>query len=250
MKIRELREFTRESLKYHQKTAWFMAFSCPAVWLIMKLIPDSMAAALIMQKKALPAEIFFSRDSFWTIFLLLWNLLEFCILVPMLCSVGGWFSERLGFSGKRYRQGKFLLKSLWFFGKIQIIRFLMLMPFVLACVLISQTFQKCVFAEDAGIWLFLTVQCIAAAFWTGIYYLRFCVNLTAVPFLFLENPEISALKAVRLSGKILDGQFRKLFLILCTGGTLPRTVTMLILYLQIRIREYLQEVSRKSLTFS
>ena len=244
MKIRELREFTRESLKYHQKTAWFMAFSCPAVWLIMKLIPDSMAAALIMQKKALPAEIFFSRNIFWTTFLIFWNLLEFCILIPMLCSVGNWFSEQLGFSRRRYR--KFRIKSLWFFGKIQFIRFVVLMPFVLACVLSSQTFQKCAFAEDAGIWLFLTVQCIAAAFWTGIYYLRFCINLLAVPVLFLENPEIPALKAVKLSGKILDGQFRKIFLILCAGGTLPRTLTMLILYLQIRIREYFQEYPQKA----
>ena len=243
MKFRELRAFTKETLKANQKTAWFMAYSLPAVWLIMKLIPDSMAGVLIFQKQVLPKDVFFYHDHFWMLFMLLWNLLTFCILTPMLCAVCGWFSGQAGFGRVKYHfgYGKFYWKALYFFGKIQSIRFLMLFPFVLACYLTVRAFEKSALMEEAGIWLFLTVQCLIFAFWTGLYYLRFCVSLSAVPFLFLENPEISALKAVRLSGTMLSGCHRNLFLILGTGLTLPRIVTMLILFLQIRIREYLQE---------
>ncbi|MBE6875979.1 MAG: hypothetical protein E7496_04525 [Ruminococcus sp.] len=251
MKLQEISAFAGYSLKGQRKTARFMAFSYLAVWLMMKTIPDLTAGALIFREEILPADIFFSRNMFWMAFIILWNMLNFCILTPMLCAVCGWFSEQLGFGRKKcfFGRGKLYWKSLWFFGKIAVIRFLMLFPFVLACWLAEKTFEKSAFMEDAGIWLFLTTQCIVVAAWTGILYLRFCSNLMAVPFLFLENSDISALKALKYSGRILEGRHRKLFLILCTGLTLPRTVTMMTLYLQIRIREYFQE-QEKCLTFS
>ncbi|MBR0485817.1 MAG: hypothetical protein IJJ69_13750 [Oscillospiraceae bacterium] len=251
MKLRELRTFSVESLKGQRKTAWFMAISYPAVWLIMKAIPDCMAGALILRKEAFPADIFFSHGMFWMAFVILWNVLRFCILTPMLCSICGWFSCRLGFGRKKqfFGSGKLYWKSLLFFGKIEIIRFLMLFPFAGFCWFAEEAFAKSVLSEDAGIWLFLTIQCIVGTFWTGIFYLRFCVNLLAVPFLFLENPEISAWKAVMLSGKILERKHHKLYLIFCTGLFPARTVMMMILYLQIRIREFFQE-QQKYLTFS
>ena len=97
MKLQEISAFAGHSLKGQRKTAWFMAFSYPAVWLMMKTIPDLTAGALIFREEILPADIFFSRDMFWMAFIILWNLLNFCILTPMLCAVCGWFSEQLGF---------------------------------------------------------------------------------------------------------------------------------------------------------
>ncbi len=243
MKIQELRAFSGKILKTDRKTAWCMACSVPAVWLIMKLIPDSMAGMLIFRKQALPADVFFYRDNFWILFTLLWNMLTFCILTPMLCAVCGWFSEKAGFGKRKYHfsYGRFYWKSLWFFAKIQCIRFLILLPFVLACYLTVRAFGKAVFMEEAGFWLFLTIQCLVSAFWAGLYYLKFCISLCAVPFLFLENPDISAFRAVRLSENMLSGRYGKLFLIFGTGLTVPKTAAMLILFLQIRIREYLQE---------
>ena len=243
MKIQELRAFAGKILKADRKTAWCMAFSIPAVWLIMQLIPDSMAGVLILQKQTLPADVFFCRDNFWIVFILLWNILAFCILTPMLCAVCEWFSEKAGFKSIKchFEYGRFYWKSLFFFGRIQGIRMLMLFPFVLTCWLTVKAFEKAVFMEEAGLWLFLTIQCLVSAFWTGIYYLKFRLSLGAVPFLFLENPDIPAFRAVRLSDNLLSGSYGKLFLICGTGLTLPKTVTMLILFLQIRIREYLQE---------
>jgi len=251
MKLQELRAFAGNTLHGRKKTAWFMAFSYPAVWLIVKAVPDLIAGALIFRKEMLPADIFFGRNRFWMLFLWFWNLLGFCILTPMLCTVCGWFSGKLGFSRRKYisKGGKFYRKALWFFGKLEAVRFLMLFPFVLFCRLAGKAFEKSALSEDAGIWLFLTVQCLIFALWSGAFYLRFCVNLTAVPFLFLENPDIPARKAVKLSGRILEKKKAKLFLILFTGFGLSRTVAMLILYLQIRIREYFQE-QEKCLTFS
>lgn len=243
MKLQELRNFSRVSLRNCRRTAFFMAFSYPVVWLIMKAVPDYMAGALIFQTDTTPAEIFFSRNPFWRVFLILWNLLSFCILIPMLCSIGGWFSDKMGFEGKKrfFGNGKLYWKSLWFFGKIGIIRFLMLLPFMLACYLTGKAFAQAILVEEAGIWLFLMIQCFVLAFWMGLYYIRFCIGMSAVPFLFLDNPDIRALKAVSLSRRMLDGYHKKLFLILLTGITLPRAVSMLILFLQIRIREYFQE---------
>ena len=243
MKLQELRNFSRESLRNYRRTAFFMAFSYPAVWLVMKAVPDCMAGALIFRTETTSAEIFFSRNPVWRLFLILWNLLSFCILIPMLCSIGGWFSDKLGFTGKKrfFGNGKLYWKSLWFFGKIEVIRFLMLLPFVTACYLTVKAFEQAVLVEDAGIWLFLMIQCFILAFWTGVYYIRFCIGLSAVPFLFIEHPKISTFRAVSLSRRMLDGYHRKLLMILLTGITLPRTVSMLILFLQIRIREYFND---------
>ncbi len=243
MKLHELRSFAGTAFREKAGTARFMAFSFPAVWVIFKAVPDLMAAALIFRKQTAPAAVFFSRDVFWSVFLLLWNILSFCILIPMLCTVCAWFSEQLGFGRKKYffGHGKYYWKSLWFFGKVEFFRFVMLAPFLLSCFLTAGAFRKASVSPDSGLWVFLMIQCLAAAFWMGYFYLRFCAGLCAVPFLFLENPKISAFRAVKLSGNILHHQYRKLFLILLTGLFLPKTAAMLILFLQIRIREYFRD---------
>lgn len=243
MRMRELRAFTGESLRNHHKMAWFRAWSLPVVWLMIKSVPDLLAAALILKTETSPAELFFGRNPLWIVFTILWHMLGFCILMPMLCGMCGWFSHRLGLGKVQhfFRNRKLFWKGVYFFGQIECIRFLVLFPFMLFCFLAGKCFSQCALIEEAGLWLFLSVQCIISAVWTGIYYLRFCTGLCAVPFLFLENTEIPALRAVITSRKILAGQHRKLFLIICTGLFLPHTVTMLILFLQIRIREYAQE---------
>lgn len=243
MKLRELRRFSVESVRDCRKTAWFMAFSYPIVWLILRGISDAVAGALIFQTETTPKEVLYSQNIFWALFSLLWNLITFCILMPMLCSICAWFSGKLGFSRSRefYAHGKQYWKCLWFFGQVEIIRFFMLFPCMLSFWLMTKFFWKASLMEEAGIWLFLTIQCFVLGIWTGVFYIRFCVSLSAVPLLFLEYPEMPAIRAVITSRKILEKRHRKLFQIVLTGWTLPNIINMLILFIQIRMKEYFQE---------
>ena len=252
MMLRDLRKFSGEAFRYCRKTERSMAFSIPVVWLILKLVPDAMAGLLIFRTEITPKEVLFGENDFWALFGLLWNLLTFCMIIPMLCCVCAWFSEKLGFSRSREfsLKGKCYWKCLWFFGQVEIVRFFMLFPCVLSFWLMKKCFWKASFMAEAGIWLFLTIQCFVLGIWLGVFYIRFCVSLSAVPLLFLEYPDMPALKAVLTSGKILQRNHRKLFQIVFTGLTIPRITAMLILFLQIRMREYAQEKNcKKGLVF-
>ena len=77
MKLRELKKFSVASVKYCRKTAWFMAFSYPVVWLILRMVSDAVAGALIFQTETTPKAIFYSQNVFWALFSLLWNLFTY-----------------------------------------------------------------------------------------------------------------------------------------------------------------------------
>ncbi len=250
MKMRELRQFTRETIQRRPGKAWGIALLLPAVWLGMELIPDVLSGILWMKGLLLPERFFFSREPFWIGFLILWEILRFCIMTPVLCGVCSWFSSMLGFTGKivqPFRDCTFFWNSLRFFGMIRILEFFSLFPVIIACVLTVGAFQQSTMQDDAGFWLFLVIQCLCLCFWTAYFAIRFRVNLLATPLMFLEDPGrcvksvVSVWKVIRLSGKILEHQHGKLLLILLTNYQFRDFLTMLILFLQIRIREYLQE---------
>ena len=244
MRMQELHQFTKESLNKYYKTAWGMALFCPMIWLVMKFIPDILSGIVIKITPTTTSEIFFGKNQIWVLFAFLWELLSFCIVIPVFCSACSWFNWLLGFGKKKlhvFQDRYFFWHSIRFFGIIELIKFLVLIPFVLACILTVYAFRKSALQDDAGLWLFATVQGIVACIWTAIYYIKFLISLFATPFLFLEKHNRSVLQAIRLSRKLLDGQYIKLFLILVSNLFLPNQITMLVLFLQIRIREYLQE---------
>lgn len=250
MKMQELRQFTRETIQRKPGKAWSIAMLLPVVWVSMELIPDLLSGILWINGLLTPDRFFFSREPFWIAFLILWNVLRFCIMTPVLCGVCSWFSSMLGFTGKivrPFRDGRFFRNSLRFFGIIQILEFFSLFPFVFSCILTAGAFRESMKQEDAGFWLFLVVQCLCLCFWTAWLAVRFRVNLLASPLLFLEHPENSAdsvitvWQTVQLSARILEHQHGKLFAIFLTNYRFRDFLAMLILFLQIRIREYLQE---------
>ncbi len=126
---------------------------------------------------------------------ILWEIPIFCIMTAVICYVYDWLGKANGLAMHRIDL-QLWKKGLHFFGMLMLIRFLMLIPFMLTCLLTVQAFRQGILANDAGIWLFLTIQGMTAIFWTGVLYLKFCLDLLPVPFLFLENPDCSPWKAV------------------------------------------------------
>lgn len=244
MKLQELHSFTKSALQKYPKLAWGMAFLYPALWLLMKTIPDITAAALLNRTPAMTSDLFFGHNRIWVIFVMFWSLLRFCILTPVLCLVCSWFSKLAGFrqsTGSVIRNTSFMLHCIRFFGETALLRFLALLPFMLSCLLTVSAFQQMSSAGSAGVWLFIMTQALAAAFWTGLYYLHFCAKLVVLPFLFLENRHISVFHAIHTAGDVLHHQYRRLCLIFLTSFSLPRMLAMLTVFLQIRIRECQQE---------
>ena len=141
-----------------------------------------------------------------------------------------------------------------FFGMVSLLRWLLLTPCATLGILAYFALQKSMAMTESGILLFCAVQAITFLIWTVVFCIRFTVGLLAVPFLYLENPEISVFHAVRQSEKMLAGHHGTLFLLLLEylplmlpivtiPFVLPKVVTEVTLFLQIRMKEYAQEVS-------
>lgn len=244
MKIQELRQFARDSLHGNYKLAWGMALLYPVLWIVMEAVPDILAGMLWHANIMTSSELLFGKDWLWVLFAVLWEMLRFCIIIPVFCSACSWFSHLLGFGRKRmhvFRDRYFFWHSMRFFGMIEIMKFFVIFPLMLSGMVTVYAFQKSILQEDAGLWLFAVIQGIAVSIWIIIFYIKFCVSLLATPLLFLEKPDCPVFRTVGLSRKLLDGQYGKIFLILFSGLCLPNQVTMLLLFLQIRVREYLQE---------
>lgn len=244
MKIQELRQFTRETVQRAPGKAWANTLLLPVVWMSMKLLPDLLFVFSWENHIMTSRELFFGSNPFWAAFLILWELLSFCILTPIVCGVCSWFSSMLGFRKKpvhAFRDRKIFWQGMRFFGTLEILKFFVVFPFVLACVLTVGAFRKSLLQEDAGFWLFLVVQCLCLCIWTAVFAIRFWISLLATPLLFLENPRCKVWQTVKLSGKILEHQYQKLGLIFISNYNFRNMFMMLVLFLQIRIREYLQE---------
>lgn len=254
--IRELRQFSRKSLKGHYAAACGAAMLLLGIWLVLKLIPAFLAGILILNGTLTPGGLFFGRGRLWVMFAALWELVSFCILAPVRCGTRSWFLhlvelEQPGQERQFFRNGKAYCRGLYFFGTVALLRWLAALPFAGACLLTAEAFRQSTAFTEGGWWLFLAVQGIAAAFWAGWFYLRFCVSLAAVPYLFLEHPDMPVLEAVRISGRILSGRYGQLAAlvspyvpaaapVVTVPFLLPWLMTDLTLYLQLRIREYEQ----------
>jgi hypothetical protein len=220
------------------------AMLCPAMRLIHRLFPAFLAAFLIARGSMTPLELLLGRQPLWALFAVFWDIAGFCILVPVRCGVYSYFTSILGFPAAErvyFRSIRAYLRGICYFGCIALFRFMLLLPFAVASMGIYYALRCSAAAADGGLFLFIAVQCAAAALWSGIYYLHFCVGTAAVPLLFLQNPERSALAAVRMSCRMLKGSHWYLLLLTAEGILLPPyLMTSCILFLQIRIQEWLQ----------
>lgn len=254
--FRELHHFSRKSIKGHYAQACGTSFLLLGIWLILKLIPVLLAGVLLLNGSLTPGGLFFGRGRLWVLFMALWSMVSFCILAPVKCGARSWFShlvelEQPGQERKFFRSARAYGRGLYFFGVVAVLRWLAALPFAAACLLTAEAFRQSAGLTEGGLWLFAAVQGIAAAFWAGRFYVRFCVSLAAVPYLFLENPKRSVLQAVRDSGNMLSGKYSQLAAlvlpyvpaavpVVTVPFLLPCLMTDVTLYLQLRIREYEQ----------
>ncbi len=257
MFFRELHEFSRNSLKGHYSGAFRTALLCPFMELITGIVPLILGAVLIARGTMTPKGILMGSHAMWALFGVLWGILSFSILLPIRCGVGSWFTALLGMEKQKRKYfataGEFF-HAVYFFGMVSFMKWLLLTPASVAGILAYFALQKSIAVTESGILLFGAVQAVTVFIWTILFCIRFTVGLSAVPFLYLENPEISVFHAVKQSERMLAGHHGKLFLlilryvpimlpIVTIPFVLPNIMTDIILFLQIRMKEYAQEES-------
>ncbi len=256
MFYRELHHFSRRALKGRYTRAWSAAMLETLTRLGTALVPAVLSAVLIARGALTPAGLFFGTQRLWVLFTILWSLFAFCVRIPVLCGTCSWFThlvelELPGQERRFFRTVKAYCRGIYFFGTVSLLRWLAAMPLMAACVLTVLAVRQSAGLTEGGLWLFAAVQGLAAVFWTGWLYIRFCVGLAAVPYLFLMNPEVGVLPAVRASCRMLSHRHRQLavltvpYLPACLPVVtipflLPCLMTDITLYLQLRIREYFQ----------
>ncbi|MEE5992573.1 MAG: hypothetical protein V3G42_04965 [Oscillospiraceae bacterium] len=255
MFFRELHEFSRHSLKGHYLGAFRTAVLCPIVETVTGIVPLILGAILIARKSMTPKALLMGNHTMWVIFGILWGILSFSALLPIRCGVWSWFTALLGMEKQKRKYfattGEFF-HAMYFFGMIALLRWLILTPCAVAGILAYFALQRSIAVTESGILLFIAIQAMMLLFWTMVFWVRFTIGLLAVPFLYLENPEISVFRAVRKSEKMLAGHHKKLFALLLgylplalpivtIPFILPKIMTEVILFLQIRMKEYAQE---------
>ncbi len=255
MFFRELHEFSRNSLKGHYLGAFRTALLCPVMEIATGIVPLILGAVLIAKGTMTPKAIFMGNHAMWALFGLLWGIVSFSVLLPVRCGVWSWFTALLGMEKQKRKYfattGEFF-HAVYFFGRLSFIRWIALAPAGIAGILAYFALQKSTAVTESGILLFCAVQAMTIFIWTILFCIRFTVGMLAVPFLYLENPEISVFHAVRQSEKMLAGHHKRLFALLLgylplalpivtIPFVLPKIMTDVILFLQIRIREYAQE---------
>ncbi|MDE5564927.1 MAG: hypothetical protein K2I93_07205 [Oscillospiraceae bacterium] len=256
MFYRELHHFSRRALKGHYARAWSAAMLETLTRLGTALVPAVLSAVLIARGALTPSGLFFGTQWLWVLFTVLWSVFSFCVHIPVLCGTCSWFTHlvELEMPGQErcfFRTARAYCRGVYFFGTVSLLRWLAALPLAAACVLTGIAVRQSAGLTEGGLWLFAAVQGLTVIFWTGWLYIRFCVSLAAVPYLFLMNPKVGVLLAVRASRRMLFHRHRQLAALAVTylpaclpvvtiPFLLPCLMTDMTLYLQLRIREYLQ----------
>lgn len=256
MTIREIQCFSRQAVKGHYAAVLTASLLCPALRLLLKLVPCFLAAVLVACGVMTQRELLLGGVPQWAVLTYLWELLSFCILTPVQCGVCSWMSDFLGLGSKEedvfFRSAGAYCRGMAFFAGAALCRMLALLPFVLFAAGAVVSIRYGLAAADSGWHLFFCAQCICAAVWTGLRYLRFCVGMAAVPFLYLADPGMSPFRAVRQSQKLMRGRRRMLAAlwmrwlpmalpVVTIPFVLPYPMMNTTLLIQIRIREWIQE---------
>lgn len=256
MNFRELYAYTRRILHGNYGRAFAASSFYGTIWLVLKLAPCILAAVLIANGTLTMRMLLSGSPMLWVLFSVLWAVLRFCIMLPLRCGACAWFTELVGLNRSRCRRTFFrttgaYLRALWYFLRVEAMRFTAMLPFVLGVLGAGMAFQRSIGMADAGLPLFIAAQCLCVAAAGLVYYLRFCVGIAAVPFLYLEQPHGSPFAAVRHSRRMLHGRHALLILlvlghlpaalpVVTIPFLLPHLLTSCTLFLQIRMREWEQ----------
>lgn len=248
---RELHYFSRRALRGRYRAAWAAAMLGLTVRLAAWLCPAVLAAVLIRRGALRPEALFTSPH--WLLAAALWEAAAFCIRMPVQCGIRSWFTglTELEVPGQErcfFRTAGAYFRGVYFFGMTALLRFLAAAPLAGACVLTVLALRQSIGREEGVLWLFAAVQGAAAAFWAACWYVRFCVSLSAVPYLFLENPRRGVFRTIRLSRRMMAGYHGRFWSIVLPYAAipgiapllLPRLMTEITLFLQLRMREYAQ----------
>ncbi len=254
MNLRELYACTRRTMKGQYARIFGISLVYPLAWVFFKVMPCILAAVLISMDK-LPARALVAGGvPVWLLFSALWAVLRFGVLLPLRCATCGRLTALTGLERRKVSLKKLpcYFRAVWYFACVELLRLSVLLPVVLGLAGAGFFLHRSVGLAEGGIQLFLAAQCLCLAFAGLLYYLRFLLETAAVPFFWLEHPDISPIRAVRQSRAMLHGvRFHLLLhLLCCIPAVLPLVTIPFVmphfmvsgtLFLQVRMREWEQQ---------
>ncbi len=250
MNFRELRAYTKRTIRGRYCRVLRESLRYPAAWLFFRLVPCALAGLLIAKGCFTPKELFFGGIPLWTACSVLWAVLRFAVLLPLQCRTCSWFTDlvELGEARTFFTGTDTLLRAAWYFLRVELCRLTAVLPLALGLLGAEYAFRAAVGLPDGGLELFLTAQCLCMAAAGTVWYVRFCAGLAAVPYLFTADPDGSPFADMRRSGSILRGHYMQLLRLILgylpaalpvvtIPFLLPYLVTDYTLLIQICIRE-------------
>lgn len=250
MNFRELRACTKRTIRGRYRRVLRESLRYPAAWLFFRLVPDVLAGLLIAKGCFTPKELLFGGIPLWTAYSVLWEVLRFIILLPLQCRTCGWFTDltELGEERTFFTGTDALLRAAWYFLRVELCRLAAVLPLALGLLGAEYAFHEAEDAADGGFALFLTAQCLCLAAVGAVRYVRFCIGLAAVPYLFAADPNGSPFADIQRSCRVLRGHHAELLRlvlgylpaalpVVTIPFLLPYLVTDYTLFIQICIRE-------------
>ena len=255
MNLRELYACTRRTLKGQYARILGISLVYPLAWAFFRVIPCVLAGVLVFQEKLSARTLVAGGVPLWLLFSVLWAILRFGVLLPLRCGTCGRLTALTGLERSRpvnLRSLSGYLRAAWYFACVELLRLPALLPFVLGIAGAGFFLQRSVGLAEGGAMLFLAAKCFCLALAGLLQYLRFSIEIAAVPFFWLEHPRLSPFAAVRHAREMLRSVYPSLLLHLlcCIPAVLPLVTIPFVLpyftvsgtlFLQVRMREWEQQ---------
>lgn len=243
MKLRQIREYSKESLKGIRTEAFMMSLYIPAIVIFFRLFEICISSIVLYFGGFTPVELFSGTPLLWIIFDLICIFLKIIMLSAAIPTTVKKFSEILRTELPEQKYFNLFKKNFFSLIIIKIISVLSLMPAVLAGFLCI----KLIIIEK-GNFLFLSVHMITIMIISLFLWIWIMLGISALPFLISKHFETGIFRLVFISFKIMKKSrygllkiilFYFFYIIIPFGfiRALPEFFTSLTLYINICIKE-------------
>ncbi len=243
MKIKQIREYSRESLKERRAEAFMISLCIPAVIIFFRMIELCTASVILYLGNLSPMKLFYGSEIWWIVFDLICIFLKIIILSAIIPAIIKYFSNLLDIKLPEQKSKSLFRKNFILNIVIKSVSLIFLMPAVLfgylsANLILSRKSES----------VFLIIHTLTLTLVSLFIFMWIILGMSALPFLVSRYSGNKVLRLIFISFKIMKharGGLIKIILFYTSTifipflslYTLPEFFSSMTLYINICIKE-------------
>lgn len=252
MKLNQIREYSKKSLKGRRAEAFMISLCIPAVIVFFRLIELCTASVILYIYDLSPMKLFYGSEIMWTIFDIICVFFKTILLSGIMAMVIKYFSELLDIKLKEQKSTLLFRKNFILGLTVKLLSLIFLLP----SVLFGYLSAKLILSKN-GESVFLMIHTLTLMIISVFIWIWVILGFTALPFLTARESGKEVLKLIPVSFRIIKGSRSGLLKIILFYMptflipflflyTLPEFFSSLTLYINICIKEA-EYIGRKNL---